>query len=184
MSLNKTFAATLIALTAALLLNGCSGWPTGKQPLPVSTGGGFATGPDGGALSRPQRGRGPGKYRASDLNDPTSPLYKRTIYFEYDSSDIRPRFIAILRAHASYLSSDSTALVTLDGHADERGTREYNLALGYQRAGTLYDFLRAEGVPASRMRTMSYGEEHPANLGHSELSWALNRRVELLYREP
>jgi peptidoglycan-associated lipoprotein len=72
-------------------------------------------------------------------------------------------------------------LVTLDGHTDERGTREYNLALGEQRADTVRRFLAAEGVPDRQIHTMSYGEELPADPGHSEAAWALNRRVELVY---
>jgi len=71
--------------------------------------------------------------------------------------------------------------VTLDGHTDERGTREYNLALGDQRAGTVRSFLLAEGVPNGRSRTMSYGEERPLAPDHDESAWALNRRVELVY---
>ncbi len=87
------------------------------------------------------------------MNDPSSPLYQRVIYFEYDSSDIQPQFVDILRAHASYLSTNSGASVTLEGHTDERGTREYNLALGDHRADTVRRYLLAEGVPDGRIHT-------------------------------
>ena len=171
--MNKTLGPALIALSAVLLLNGCP-----SKPIDEREPGGTVTRPTG-ADTYPVPGAG--AYAAADLNDPSSPLYQRNIYFEYDSSDIRPQFIDILRAHASYLSSNASALVTLDGHTDERGTREYNLALGDQRADTVRRFLLAEGVPDGRIQTMSYGEERPANSGHNESSWDLNRRVELVY---
>ncbi len=179
MSLNKTLGTTLIALSALLLLNGCPSKPVDEQEPSGST----VVGPASPTQKRPGTSSPPGRggYRAADLNDPSSPLYQRTIYFDYDSSQLQPQYIDILRAHASYLASDSTARVTLDGHADERGTREYNLALGYHRAGTVRSFLLAEGVPNGRIRAMSYGEERPANPGHDESSWRLNRRVELVY---
>jgi peptidoglycan-associated lipoprotein len=173
MSLKKILSTALLALSAVLLLNGCPSKPIQEQE-------------PGGAVEEPAGARtsglpGRGGYSAADLNDPSSPLYQRTIYFEYDSSDIRPQFIDILRAHASYLSSNSAVSVTLDGHTDERGTREYNLALGDRRADTVRRFLLAEGVSDGQIRTMSYGEERPANPGQSEAAWALNRRVELVY---
>jgi len=179
MNLYKTLGTTLLALSAVLALSGCPTQPAKPIDRQVPTGptvGGRAGG--GGAASPPG---GQGRYRAVDLKDPASPLSQRTIYFEYDSSDIQPRFLPILRAHASYLAADSAAAVTLDGHTDERGTREYNLALGDQRAGTVRSFLSAEGVPNSRIRTMSYGEERPVDPDHDESAWALNRRIELIY---
>ena len=173
MSLNKNLGTALMVLSAIFLLSGCPSRPIDERE-PDSTLE-DATGADTAGL------RGPGGYTAADLNDPSSPLYQRVIYFEYDSSDIRPQFIDILRAHASYISSNPGVSVTLDGHTDERGTREYNLALGDSRADTVGRFLLAEGVPDGRIRTMSYGEERPADPGHTESSWELNRRVELVY---
>jgi peptidoglycan-associated lipoprotein len=162
-----------MAVTAVFLLTGCPSQPIQERE------------PDAGVQEPSGAGTsglsGRAGYTAADLNDPSSPLYQRVIYFDYDSSDIQPQFIDILRAHASYLSSSSDVSVTLEGHADERGTREYNLALGDQRADTVRRYLLAEGVPDSRVHTMSYGEERPADPGHSESSWALNRRVELVY---
>jgi len=175
MSLHKTLGTALLALSVVLPLSGCPTKPIERQEPTGSIAGERA----GAAVSSPPGGQG--RYRAADPDDPSSPLAQRTIYFEYDSSDIQPRFIAVLRAHASYLAADSAASVTLDGHADERGTREYNLALGDQRAGAVRSFLLAEGVPNSRLRTMSYGEERPLDPNHDESAWALNRRVELIY---
>jgi len=172
---NKTLGMALIVLSAVFLLSGCTSKSVNEQES------GAALEGSGGVSTSGLAGRGGGAYTADDLNDPSSPLYQRTIYFDYDSSDIRPQFIDILRAHASYLSSNSTASVTLDGHTDERGTREYNLALGENRAEAVRRFLVAEGVSDQQVRTMSYGEERPADPGHTEASWALNRRVELVY---
>jgi peptidoglycan-associated lipoprotein len=172
-TLNRILGAVSMALTAVFLLTGCPSQPIGEREPYAGTQEPSGAGTSG--LS------GRGGYTAADLNDPSSPLYQRVIYFDYDSSDIQSQFIDILRAHASYLSSNSGASVTLEGHTDERGTREYNLALGDQRADTVRRYLLAEGVPDSRVNIMSYGEERPADPGHSESSWALNRRVELVY---
>lgn len=171
--MKKFLGTTLFVLSAALLLTGCPSKPVDEGEPGASVEG------TSGAYTSGLAGRG--GYTSADLNDPSSPLYQRTIYFEYDSSDIRPQFIDVLRAHASYLSTNPAASLTLDGHTDERGTREYNLALGESRANAVRRFLIAEGASGGQIRTMSYGEERPADPGHSESSWALNRRVELVY---
>jgi len=176
MSLHKTLGTTLVAWSGVLALSGCPIQLIDWQEPMASTVGGRASGIA--ASSSPD---GQGGFRVADLKDPSGPLSQRTIYFGYDSSDIQPRFLPILRAHASYLAANSAASVTLDGHTDERGTREYNLALGDQRAATVRSFLRAEGVPNNRIRTMSYGEERHVDPDHDESAWALNRRVELVY---
>jgi peptidoglycan-associated lipoprotein len=174
--LKKILGTALLALSIILLMSGCSSKPVHEE----GAGGAEDAQGSAGATTSALSGRG-GGYTAADLNNPSSPLYQRTIYFDYDSSDIRPQFLDVLRAHASYVSANSDVLVTLDGHTDERGTREYNLALGEQRADTVRRFLVAEGVPDRQIHTMSYGEEQPADPGHSEAAWALNRRVELVY---
>lgn len=117
----------------------------------------------------------------SPLNDPSSPLYQRVIYFGYDTSAIDPKYANLLRAHADYLARTAEAKVVLEGHTDERGTREYNLALGDRRANAVRQFLVTEGAPSSRIRTLSYGEERPAEVGHHERAYSLCRRVELVY---
>jgi peptidoglycan-associated lipoprotein len=175
--LRKTIGMVLAGLAAALLLSGCPSKPVSE----TATGAGVEDryGRPDGATTTGLSGR-PGVYTAADLNDPSSPLYQRVIYFDYDRSDIQPQYVDILRAHASYLSS-SGAQVTLEGHSDERGTREYNLALGDQRADAVRRYLVAEGAPDGQMRQLSYGEERPAVYGQGESAWALNRRVELVY---
>jgi peptidoglycan-associated lipoprotein len=108
-------------------------------------------------------------------------LAKKRVYFELDSSSLDPENRAIVEAHAAYLSSNPDIRVALEGHADERGTREYNLALGERRANGVSDLMQALGVGADRITSISYGEEKPVALGHNESAWRLNRRVEILY---
>ncbi|ESQ17264.1 MAG: hypothetical protein N838_04020 [Thiohalocapsa sp. PB-PSB1] len=117
----------------------------------------------------------------SPLDDPSSPLYRKVVYFDYDTAQIQPQYINLLRAHAGYLYRTPGAAVTLEGHTDERGTRDYNLALSDSRADSVKRFMIAEGVPADKLTTLGYGEEQPADPGHNQQSWALNRRVELVY---
>ena len=109
-------------------------------------------------------------------------LNSRVIYFEYDSSSLTLESEAIVQAHARYLSTASGIGLILEGHADERGTREYNLALGEDRAKAVANLMQALGVGAGRIQTISYGEERPVSLGSDESAWALNRRVEILYQ--
>ncbi|MGR3914043.1 MAG: peptidoglycan-associated lipoprotein Pal [Gammaproteobacteria bacterium] len=109
-------------------------------------------------------------------------LAKRVIYFDYDSSLLSELGDAISRRHADYLSERIDAQVILEGHADERGTREYNLALAEDRAKTVSDVLQALGVDGARIHVVSYGEERPAALGHDETSWSQNRRVNIVYQ--
>lgn len=105
----------------------------------------------------------------------------RVIYFEYDSDEIRPEFRSAIEAHAAYITSHPDTVITLEGHADERGSREYNLALGERRALAVRKQITLLGGSASQMRTVSYGEEHPDSPGHDESAFSLNRRVEISY---
>ncbi|MGI9311216.1 MAG: peptidoglycan-associated lipoprotein Pal [bacterium] len=108
-------------------------------------------------------------------------LAQRVVYFEYDSSALTAAGQAAVRAHARHLRTATGTQVVLEGHADERGTREYNLALAEDRAKSVADLMQAFGVESGRIQTVSYGEERPVALGHDEASWHLNRRVEILY---
>lgn len=119
------------------------------------------------------------------LTDPSNPLYnllqERVIYFEYNESEIQEQYRAVIEAHATYLSQNPQVTVTLEGHADERGSREYNLALGERRSMAVEQQFSVLGVSTSQIRTVSYGEERPISAGHDESSWGLNRRVEIIY---
>ncbi len=116
-----------------------------------------------------------------ELDNPDSPLAERTIYFEFDKSDIQAKYLDVLTAHADYLTKHPNVHIRLEGNTDERGSREYNIALGDRRAQAVRRFLMFQGVPADQITTVSYGEEKPADPGHDEAAWAKNRRVDLVY---
>lgn len=115
------------------------------------------------------------------FEDPNNLLSQRVVYFDFDSSSIRDDALPLIRAHADYLASNSQVNFTLEGHADERGTREYNLALGERRADAVRRMLIANGVSPAQVRVVSYGEERPAVMGHDESAWGMNRRAEIIY---
>jgi len=116
-----------------------------------------------------------------EVNPDAELLKKKIVYFDFDKSVIRPEAYAVLKAHAKRLSADGSLTIRLEGHADERGTREYNLALGERRGNEVAKFLRLNGVSSSQMDIVSYGEEKPVSYGQNESSWAKNRRVEITY---
>ena len=116
-----------------------------------------------------------------ELTNPNSPLAKRTVYFDFDKSEIKPEGRQVIEAHAQYLASHPNTHVVLQGHCDERGTREYNLGLGERRARAVQQVMTLLGVSANQLEIVSYGEERPAAMGHDESAWALNRRVEIVY---
>ena len=175
------FTAAGIVLAVALFV-GCSSTPKEEGAEVVGAGGTGAAGsgyPGSGAATQGIGGRS--TYTAADLNNPNSPLYTRVIYFDFDSSQIREEYKDVLKAHASYVAGNPSVHLTLEGHADERGTREYNLALGENRGEQVKRFMQAEGGGSGQMGVISYGEEKPADPGHSDSSWAYNRRVVLVY---
>lgn len=114
-----------------------------------------------------------------EVEDPM--LQRRTVYFDFDSSTVRDEALAVIRAHSTFLVNNPNKTFTLEGHADERGTREYNLALGERRADSVRRLMLANGVSASQINVISYGEERPAKLGHNDDAWDANRRAELVY---
>ena len=120
-------------------------------------------------------------YSLDALNDPNSPLAERVILFAFDSDEIDPRYHNALSAHAQLLVANPQVTVRLEGHSDERGSREYNVGLANRRAIAVQRWLELQGVPVQQMEPVSYGEEKPNRYGHSEADWAENRRVELVY---
>lgn len=104
-----------------------------------------------------------------------------TIYFGFDRYDLSPQYANELNAHADFLRKNSSMAVTIEGHADERGTPEYNIALGERRANAVKMYLQGRGVPSSQMNVVSYGKEKPAVLGHDEDAYAQNRRAVVVY---
>ena len=106
----------------------------------------------------------------------------RTFYFDYDKSALRPADLAALEIHAQILRRNPDRSVVVEGHCDERGTREYNLALGERRASAVESFLRSAGVSSRQIETVSYGEEQPEDPGHDASAWSRNRRAVVSYR--
>ena len=121
-------------------------------------------------------------FKGSELDDPNSPLSQRIIYFDYDSNVIKPQFQSLLEQHARFLRANDRRHVVIEGHTDERGGREYNLALGQRRSEAVRRALGLLGVPDSQVEAVSFGKEKPAAPGSDEASWAKNRRAELVYR--
>ena len=105
----------------------------------------------------------------------------RTIYFDLDKHNIKMEYRELIQAHAKFLAKNPAVNVKLEGHADERGTPEYNIALGEKRAKAIADMFRSYGVSNSQIEVISYGEERPVAMGHNESDWAQNRRVQINY---
>jgi peptidoglycan-associated lipoprotein len=118
---------------------------------------------------------------ANALTDPSNILSKRSIYYDFDKFDVKPEYSALVEAHAKYLQQHSDAKVTLQGNTDERGSREYNLALGQRRAESVKKAMHVLGVPDKQMETVSLGEEKPKSEGHDEAAWSQNRRTDIIY---
>lgn len=122
-----------------------------------------------------------GSFKGSPFDDPNNPLSKRTVYFEFDSADVASEDRGIILAHAEYLASHPDVKIVLEGHADERGSREYNIALGERRAKAVSKLMLLQGAAQSQIDVISFGEERPVAMEHDESAWRLNRRVEVLY---
>ena len=118
---------------------------------------------------------------ARNFDNSESLLSKRVIYFDFDKSEVKSEYRSIVAAHAAYVSAHGSARVTLEGHADERGTREYNLGLGERRGNAISGLLSAAGAMGSQLDTVSYGEERPVCRVSDENCWSQNRRVEIVY---
>lgn len=105
----------------------------------------------------------------------------RVILFDYDTAELRPEYLDVVTQHGRFLAQNPEGRVRLEGHTDERGSREYNIALGEARAKTIARMLQLQGVSSAQVRTISYGEEVPVDEGHNNEAWAKNRRVNIIY---
>ncbi len=122
------------------------------------------------------------EFRGHPLDNPDSPLAKRVVYFDYDRAEVTDESRITVEAHAGYLTSHPGASITVEGHADERGSREYNMGLGERRANAVRRLMALLGASGDQIRSVSYGEERPAVEGHTESAWQYNRRAEIIYR--
>ena len=168
----------VLALGALFVLGGCTS--TVERPAE-------GAGAEDGAAAEAGPGAEAGAadmdegFQGSPLEGPDSPLSKRVFYFPYDSDQVSVEDRDTLIAHARYLSEHPEISVVVEGHADERGSREYNLALGERRAQSVEQLLLLQGATREQLQVISFGEERPVAMGHDESAWRLNRRVELLY---
>lgn len=151
--------------------------PDGSAAVPTDSGSAASSGLDSGAAAGAGMALTPQQQALADLQQ------KSVVFFEFDSSEIRPEYVPVVAAHASYLVKYPTARVRLEGHTDERGSREYNIGLGERRAQTVRRALLVQGVAEAQITTVSYGEERPAVEGSDEAAYAQNRRVELVYAQ-
>ena len=120
-------------------------------------------------------------YEENAINDPNNVLSEKIIYFGFDSNSVSDDFVELVKHHGKYLSFNISASVRLEGHADERGTREYNVALAEARAQAVKQLMIYEGASNDQISVISYGEEKPVEFGHDDESMSLNRRVEIVY---
>lgn len=187
MKINKI---VLAVVAGTVILSGCSSTEEKKQGLMDDT--------KNAAIDASTRGYGNDSSLSSEqfgsntdnringlgleFSDPTNPLSKQIIYFMYDSSQVQQDFISVIAAHAQYLVTHPGQNVVLEGHADERGSREYNIALGEQRGKSVYRMMKIQGVTDSQLEIVSYGEEKSASEGMNNKAWQLNRRVEIVYQ--
>ncbi len=160
------FSALLVSLLAA-----CGSTPTKPAEKPVA---------QKAPVQQPQAETKP--VAIDPLKDPNNILSHRSVYYDFDKSVIKAEYKPMIEAHAAYLVAHSSAKVTLQGNCDERGSREYNLALGQRRADSVKSLLEAGGVPAAQISTVSFGSEKPRALGHNEEAWAQNRRTDIVYQ--
>lgn len=121
-------------------------------------------------------------YEENAINDPNNVLSEKMVYFAFDSNTVGDDYVELVKHHGKYLSFNANASVRLEGHADERGAREYNVALAERRAQSVKQMMIYEGATNDQISIISYGEEKPVAFGHDEESMSLNRRVEIVYQ--
>ena len=179
--MNKILAGLLIAGVLA----GCSSTPTKEQEgAAVEDGKPVATAP----VAKPAEGAATKPLAtttvaADPLKDPANILSKRSVYFDFDSNLVKAEFKPLVTAHARYLTQHQTAQMRIEGNADERGSREYNLALGQRRADAVKQMMELLGAKAAQIESTSFGEEKPKAAGHDEAAWSENRRADIKYKD-
>lgn len=176
-----TMMKSIAALLTVMLLAACAG--PSKSTVDENAAGSTGT-QAGGAISSGVNEGGMGQGAAmggSALGGPGASQENRIIYFDYDRFDVKSEYNPVLQAHGKYLSANPTSRVRLEGHADERGSREYNIGLGEKRAQAVRNVLLLQGAASDQINTVSFGEERPAVTGDDEEAWSLNRRVEIVY---
>ncbi|HSD37064.1 MAG TPA: peptidoglycan-associated lipoprotein Pal [Rhodocyclaceae bacterium] len=168
-----------IALPMSILLvatlAACSTTPT-QEPAPVAP-----AAPAAKAAPAPAPAPAP-KDPFAELKDPKSLLSTRNVYFDYNSYEVKLDYFPLVEAHAKFVKKNPTAHVLIQGNADERGSSEYNLALGQKRAEAVRASMKVLGLKDDQIEAVSLGKEKPKNPGHDEAAWAENRRADILYK--
>jgi len=176
--------AVLIAAFAALFLGACTTTPTEDEQKPAGVEerapGAGAAGEKPGISTVDLTAR-PAPSDIDELKDPSSPLSKRSIYYDFDRFDVKDEYRPLVEAHARYLRENSGAKVLIQGNTDERGSREYNVALGQRRSDGVKKMLILLGAKDAQIEAVSLGEEKPKSEGSNEQSWSQNRRSDILY---
>jgi peptidoglycan-associated lipoprotein len=167
-------------------LAGCSTTPSTEAPVDDrsaagTTGSGAGGAQTGGAAGGGVTGSATGSASANPLRDPNNVLSKRSVYFDYDSFVVKDEYRPLVEAHARYLQQNRNARLTVQGNTDERGSREYNIALAQKRADSVKRMMTLLGATESQIETVSFGKEKPKNPGHDESAWAENRRDDIVY---
>jgi len=176
--MNITKACALWSCAAALLA-GCSSTPTTPPPEPAPVEKPAEAPP---APAPVVAAPAPAPVKVPEYLDPNSPISaQRSIYFDYDNFTIKPEYRPLIELQGKYLASHSELSIKIEGNADERGSAEYNLALGQKRAQAVLNALKMYGVKDSQMEAVSWGRERPKATGHDEAAWAQNRRSDLAY---
>jgi len=176
----QTFKAFKLgmALLMVMALASCASSDTEDMSESSDTGMGSSSNTGSGSATSNAADMGDG-LTARERQQRDDALSMTVFYFEFDRSDLSAEARAALVHHANYLKSNPSARYRLEGHADERGTREYNLALGERRAQAIERYLQVQGVSSNQLETISYGEENPVDTRTTEAAYALNRRVEI-----
>jgi len=170
---------TLPAITVAMLLAACGSSEKKADPAPVTE----VTKPTTTATTTQTPTSTPvSQPKVDPLNAPGSILLQRSVFFDYDSNAVKDEFRPLVQAHSKYLVENGNARIALEGNTDERGSREYNLALGQRRADSVKKIMTVLGVPDARIETVSFGEEKPKSAGHDETAWSQNRRADIVYK--
>ncbi len=176
----------LLAVLASAILAACSSTPTKEQDGAAVEDRGAAAGqqkpPSQSQSTGPTtKPLDPNAVSGNPLKDPSNILSKRSVYFELDSNVVKEEFKPMVAAHARYLQQNRNQKMTVQGNTDERGSREYNLALGQRRADAVKQMMQLLGAQSDQIETVSFGEEKPKSTGNDESSWSENRRADLVY---
>lgn len=181
----STTKSTLLVAALVVLLGACSSTPVTPPPVTTAPAPTPAPAPAPPPAAATPQSAPPAAVTAAALPpylDPKNPLStERSIYFDFDDARIKKQYVPVLELHAKYLSANPKVSVRLEGNTDERGSEEYNLALGQRRADAVLNALATLGVPKGQMEAISWGKTKPKALGHDEAAWAQNRRVDIQY---